>query len=329
MIQNSEILITGGYGFIGSHIAKSLADASLGNSLTLFDTNTGPGTTGDDFGLDQYNNVTVVEGCVRETVDYARLPRNFDYIVSAAGFLGIDRVAEQQLETLDTNITGVRNSLEFAAEHDEKPFVLVLSTSEIYGVDCVGPSEDQPATIPSSGARWGYATSKLADEYYLRAYNQAHGVPGGIVRPFNVFGPHRYGSNAMTALVTRAVHDDELEISGDGQQVRSWCYIDDFCEGAIKVLEHRSDAVEAFNIGDDRNVFTMAGLAYEIIKAADSQSSVRILHSAREDVKYRVPNIDKARALLGYEPKADFEVAVHDVAQWVRFAASQERRDAP
>lgn len=318
MIQNSEILITGGYGFIGSHIAKSLAEVSLGNSITILDLNVGPETSGVDLGLDQHDNVIVVEGSVVETQDYNQLPRNFDCIISAAGYLGVNRVAQQQQLTLDTNIAGTRNTLEFASQHTEKPLMVVISTSEVYGVDCASPTEDQPAVIPSTGQRWCYAASKLADEYYLRAYSQSHGIPGAIVRPFNVFGPHRYGSNAMTALVANALNDEELKISGDGQQVRSWCYIDDFCDGVVKLLGYRPDGIEAFNIGDDRYVFTMSDLAQQIIKIAGSRSKIKILHNDIEDVRYRVPNITKARELLGYSPQADFEISIDKVMQWMR-----------
>ena len=119
MINNSEVLITGGYGFIGAHIAKGLAEYSLGNSVTLFDKNVGQDTTGDNLGLNGYDNVKIVEGSVLDPSDYAELPKNYNYIVNAAGYLGIDRVSQNQLETLDTNTLGARNCLEFAAQHSE------------------------------------------------------------------------------------------------------------------------------------------------------------------------------------------------------------------
>ncbi|MFI5270967.1 MAG: NAD-dependent epimerase/dehydratase family protein [Candidatus Saccharimonadales bacterium] len=330
MIQNSEILVTGGFGFIGAHLAQSLADPDLGNSLTLIDNNVGTATAGHELGLAERENITVVEGCVVEAEVYDELPRNFDFIVSAAGYLGINEVAEQQLLTLETNIDGTRNSLEFAAEHEEgeKPFVLVFSTSEIYGSDAHSPSEDSPAVIPSSGERWCYASSKLANEYFLRAFNQSQGVPGAIVRPFNVYGPHRYGSNAMTKLVRRAVDGDDLNISGDGMQVRSWCHIDDFCDGAMRILKYSPEGIEAYNIGDDMNVFTMSGLARAVVLATGSRSAINILGIQTEDVRHRVPNIDKARTLLGYRPRTRFEDGLDQVIEWVRSTGEMELRDA-
>lgn len=321
MIRDAEILITGGYGFIGSHIAEKLVQPELGNAVTLLDINTGSGTTGNALGLNQVPDITTVEASITDAENLEDLPTRYDYIIHAAGYLGINNVAQQQALTMDTNIMGTRNILDFAARHRETPGFLYFSTSEIYGTDSAGSKEDDPVAIPSSGSRWCYATSKIAGEYYLRAYSQTYGISGGIVRPFNVFGPHRNGSNAMTTLVSKAVIDEDLKISGDGQQVRAWCYIDDFCDGAIRILERPSDGIEAFNIGDDTHVFTMAGLADEIVRAAGSKSKIELLHDSIEDVRYRIPNIDKARLYLGYEPKTDFQIALGNVVEWAQAAA--------
>lgn len=320
MIQSSEILITGGYGFIGANLAQRLADPELGNQVTVMDILTAEGTTGHDLSLADHENIEVINGNVLDPESFGNLPRSFEHVIHTAGFLGIKDVAANQALTLDTNILSVRHCLDFAAAHTEKPSVVVFSTSEIYGIQCAGPAENEPAIIPTDGARWCYATAKLAGEYYLRAYNQQYGVPGGIIRPFNVFGPYRYGSNAVTALVNRAVNNQDLEISGDGRQIRAWCYIDDFCDGAIRVAEHgqSSDTIEAFNVGDDNNVLTMATLAESIVQLTDSDSKVVIMNDEVEDVFYRIPDLDKARNLLGYEPGADFEQSLMSVIDWVR-----------
>lgn len=318
MVHGSEVLITGGNGFIGAHLAKALLQPENDNRVTVLDMVAGEGTTGGDLGLADFANAEFVEGSVVDPECFSKVEPKFDYIVHAAGFLGINKVAEQQGLTLDTNITGTRNLLEFAARHDEKPRVVYFSTSEIYGVECAGPTESDPVVIPSSGDRWCYATSKIAGEYYLRAYNQSHGIGGGIVRPFNVFGPHRYGSNAMTTLVNRAIRGEELTVSGDGQQVRSWCYIDDFCAGVQALLAHDNEGVEAFNIGDDTNVLSLQALAEKIISLAGSSSNVRLLQNAIEDVRFRIPNIDKARAELGYDPAVEFDEAISRVIDWAR-----------
>lgn len=320
MIQNSEILITGGYGFIGAHIAQILAKPELQNHVTVLDLKISEGTTGNDFGLETYDNIETVAGSVLDPESFKRLPSTFNHIIHAAGFLGIQNVAKNQALTLDTNILGTKNCLDFASQQETTPSVVYFSTSEIYGIQCAGPAEYEPAIIPSEGARWCYATAKIAGEYYLRAYNQQFGVKGGIVRPFNVFGPHRYGSNAITSLATRAVRNEDLEISGDGRQVRAWCYIDDFCDGVIRVASGaaESNSIEAYNIGDDSNVFTMAALASKIVDISESRSEVVIQGNDIEDVFYRIPDIDKARDELGYMPSANFDESLTNVVEWLR-----------
>lgn len=320
MIESSKILITGGYGFIGAHLAQKLADPELNNKINVMDLRVDEGTTGHDLGLVNYDNIEITTGNVLDAASFEPLDPVFDHIIHAAGFLGIQKVAENQSLTLDTNILGTRNALEFAARHEGKPSVLYFSTSEIYGIQCAGPAENEPAVIPSDGARWCYATAKLAGEYYLRSYNQQHGVAGGIIRPFNVFGPYRYGSNAVTSLIARAVRDEDLEISGDGRQVRTWCYIDDFCDGALRVAKHSetSEGVEAFNIGDDNNVHTLAALAERIVALSGSSSKVVINGSEIEDVFYRIPDIDKAREKLDYDPTANFDESLTKVIDWAR-----------
>lgn len=320
MIQNSEILITGGYGFIGAHLAQKLAGPELGNNISVLDINGGEGTTGSDLNLREYENVELVTGSILDPESIERLAPEYSHIIHAAGFLGIQNVADDQALTLDTNILGTRNCLDFAARHETKPAVIYFSTSEIYGIQCAGPAEYEPAVIPSQGARWCYATAKIAGEYYLRAYNQQFGVKGSIIRPFNVFGPHRYGSNAITTLATRAIRNEDLEISGDGKQIRAWCYIDDFCDGALRVAESagNTDAIEAYNIGDDSNVMTMLALAAKIIEIAGSDSKVTVLDTSIEDVFYRIPDIDKAREQLGYCPTANFDESMNKVIAWLK-----------
>lgn len=325
MIQNANVLITGGYGFLGAHIAEQLSAPIADNTVTILDMNFGAMTTGDDLGLSNRPNITLQEGSVTDASSFEGLLTNFDFVVHAAGFLGINAVAQNQLKTMDVNILGTRNTLDFAASHVVKPFTAIFSTSEIYGVEATRPSEDSAAVIQTVGDRWCYATSKLTDEYYLRAYNQSFGLPGVIIRPFNVFGPHRYGTNAMTQLVKRAVAGEPLQISGDGQQVRAWCDVRDFTQGVLSAMEFAPrSSVEAFNVGDDRNVLSMACLAEKIVQIARSTSEIQVLGNTIEDVTLRVPNIDKANVMLGYKPSTHFDDSIKSVVDWT---AMQEGRN--
>ena len=317
MIQNSKILITGGYGFIGAHLALRLAGPKLNNQITVFDLDSSPHTTGDDLKLLEMYNITISLGSVLEPKDFAKLPNDFDYIVHAAGFLGINKVADNQLITLDVNIIGTRNCLEFAAKGTIKPRVLVFSTSEIYGTECAEPDEISPSIIETTGKRWVYAASKLSAEYYLKAYIQQYGIKGSIIRPFNVFGPYRYGTNAMTTIVRKALDNEDIIISGDGTQIRSWCYIDDFCDGIVSILALADGDGEAYNIGDIRNQLSINDLAEKVVSLTNSDSSIVITGNCIEDVALRIPNIDKATSQLGYKPHAVFDESILKIADWL------------
>src|SRR5690606_13989881 len=189
----------------------------------------------------------------------------------------------------DINVLGTRNCLELAAQQVKRPHVLVFSTSEIYGSDCTEPDETDASIIPTTGKRWSYATSKLAAEYYLKAYIQQYNIRGSIIRPFNVFGPFRYGSNAMTTIVEKAIKNQPITISGDGTQVRSWCSVGDFCKGIIAILVGSTGNGAAYNIGDARNTLSMESLAKKIVSITNSSSKIIIAHNVTEDIALRIP----------------------------------------
>ncbi len=318
MIKDSNILITGGHGFIGAHLAKHLGEDSLNNRIVILDLHTTGRTTGIDLDINSLKSVTTVNGSLLNEADLNKLPNDFDYIIHAAGFLGIDKVAEMQLETMKLNIDGTHNCLNLAARQKKKPFVLIFSTSEIYGIHSDKAIESDDAIIPTQGKRWCYAASKLAAEYYLKAYIQEYSIKGAIVRPFNVFGPYRHGSNAMTKIISLAIENKPISISGDGKQVRAWCYIDDFCQGITSILKNSTGTGDAYNLGDPRNQISMLDLAKLITSLLGSNSKIIISNSTIEDVLFRVPDISKAVNLLGYKPKVVFNNAIMNVAKLLK-----------
>ena len=318
MIKNSNILIMGGYGFIGAHIAKLLSEPKLNNKITVFDANISDNTTGNDLDLNKNSRVSIIQGSILDEQDMSSLPKNFNYIIHAAGFLGIEKVAEMQLKTMDINILGTRNCLDLAVRQKVKTRILIFSTSEIYGIHCEKPNEDDSSIIPMNGKRWCYATSKVAAEYYLKAYIQEHRISGSIIRPFNVFGAYRYGTNAMTNIINKAIHNEEITISGDGHQIRSWCAIEDLCAGVMAILEKGSGTGDAYNIGNPNNAISILGLAELIVSITDSKSKINVMYSISEDVLHRVPNISKANKKLGYSPKININTEIKKVADWMR-----------
>jgi nucleoside-diphosphate-sugar epimerase len=227
--KTKKVLITGGFGFMAAHLADALV--RNGCRVTLFDISEWSTSSAFALGLAENALVEPVHGSVTRADDFNLLADDFDYIVHAAGVLGIKKVAEQQILTMDVNILGTRYVLDFASRQKGLKRFIQVSTSEIYGQFASSPDEDQPSIIPARGHRWCYATSKTAGEFLVKAFIAERQLPAVIVRPFNVYGAYRFGSNALTTLVKNAITGSTLTISGNGEQTRSWCHIRDYVQG--------------------------------------------------------------------------------------------------
>jgi nucleoside-diphosphate-sugar epimerase len=286
--------------------------------VTLFDNSEWLISSAYAIGLESNEAVECVFGSVLNPSDLDVLKDDFDYIIHAAGVLGIKKVAERQILTMDVNISGTRHVLDVASRQKSLKRFIQFSTSEVYGQFASSPEENQPFLIPGHGRRWCYATSKVAGEYFVNAFAAERNISTVIVRPFNVYGSYRYGSNALTALAKNALAGEKLIISGNGQQTRSWCHISDYVQGVLACLQTEGISGEAFNIGNDTNNISMSDLAQLICKIVDSSSEIIIDGIDSEDVQFRKPNIDKARQLLGYDPKIDLSTGIEDLVKWLK-----------
>jgi nucleoside-diphosphate-sugar epimerase len=316
MSDAKKVLITGGFGFMGAHLAVALTKGGFG--VTLFDNSEWRTSSAFAIGLEKNPLVDRVFGSVMKAADLDLLKDDFDYIIYAAGVLGIKKVAEQQILTMDVNITGTRQILDVATRQKSLKRFVQFSTSEVYGQFASSPDEDQPFLIPAHGRRWCYATSKVAGEYLVSAFSAERKLSAVVVRPFNVYGAYRYGSNALTTFVKNALAGEKLTISGTGQQTRSWCHISDYVQGVLACLQADGVCGEAFNIGNDKNNITMFNLAQLICRIVDSQSAIFVDGVESEDVQFRQPNIDKARKLLNYEPKVELSAGIEDLVRWLK-----------
>jgi UDP-glucose 4-epimerase len=259
----------------------------------------------------------VLQGNILDPSLFARLKDDFDYIVHAAGVLGIKKVVEEPLLTADVNVFGTRNVLEFARTQKKLKRFLLFSTSEIYGQSAGLVSENDPAIIPNQGMRWVYASSKHFSEYLLKAFIKEYGLPGVIIRPFNVYGPFRKGGNAMTAIVQKALNGEDIYLSGDGTQMRAWCYIDDFIQGLYAALHKENIIGEAFNLGNPEQYLSIHQMSRLICKLLNSSSKIHITGSQEDDVLDRRPSIQNARECLGYDPKVDLQSGILEVANYL------------
>ena len=167
-------------------------------------------------------------------------------------------------------------------------------------------------------ARWTYAVSKLAEEHLAIAYCQEKWLPTTVVRPFNVYGPGQVGEGALRTFVLRALKHEPIEIHGDGTQIRAWCYVDDMVDWVLLTMAHPKAVGESFNIGNQKAVTTIYGLANTVVRVLDSTSPIIFSRKDYADVELRVPSVCKARELLQFEAQIDLEEGIRRTAQYYR-----------
>jgi len=194
-----------------------------------------------------------------------------------------------------------------------------FSTSEVFGQHAFRSHETDKTVMGQVGeARWTYAVSKLAEEHLAIAYYQEKSLPTTVVRPFNVYGPGQVGEGAIRIFIERALKDQDIEIHGDGTQIRAWCYVDDMVDGTLLAMSHPSAIGESFNIGNQRAVVTIYGLANAVIRVLNSNSQIRFTRKDYVDVELRIPAVTKAREILGFEASIDLDDGIHRTAEFYR-----------
>ena len=310
-----RILITGGAGFIGTTLARRLVDE---NEILAFDNLHRDALGGTE--LTDHPNFSFVHGDVLDANALAEVARGATHIVHAAAIAGVDTVIESPVRTMRVNLIGTYNTLEAAlATKDTVERLIEFSTSEVFGTYAFRVDETSVTTQGSVGeARWTYAVSKLAGEHMAHAYHQEFGLPTVSVRPFNVYGPGQIGGGAIRAFIEAALEGRDLTIHGDGSQIRAWCYVDDMVEALLLSLEHPNAVGESFNIGNARSAVTIFDLARRIkaLSGCPGELVFQPLHYL--DVELRIPNVDKARTLLGFEATVELDEGLERTIAWYR-----------
>ena len=314
MIEDKTIFITGGAGFIGSALAGRLVDL---NRVVIFD-NLSRNSLKDRLFKD-HSNLRLVEGNVLDLEKLCRAMQNADIVVHCAAIAGIDTVIKSPVTTMRVNMVGSANVLEAASQLSRCDRVVCFSTSEVFGQQAFRSSETDNAVMGKVGeARWTYAVSKLAAEHLAIAYYQEKWLPTTVLRPFNVYGPGQVGEGALSIFIQRALKNETLEIHGDGTQIRAWCYVDDMIDGALLAMAHPKAVGESFNIGNQKAVVTIYGLANTVVRVLGSQSPIVFTRKDYIDVELRVPSVRKARELLNFEAKIDMEEGIRRTADYYR-----------
>jgi UDP-glucose 4-epimerase len=314
-LEGKRILITGGAGFIGTTLARRLVDR---NEIVALDNLHRDALSASD--LLEHPNLTFVQGDVLDAESLGEHAKGVTHIVHCAGIAGVDTVLESPVRTMRVNVIGTYNVLEAGlATKDTLERLVDFSTSEVFGSQAFRVAETSLSVTGSVGeARWTYAVSKLAGEHMAHAYHAELGLPTTSVRPFNVYGPEQMGGGAIRAFIEAALAGQDLTIHGDGSQIRAWCYVDDMVEGTLLALEHPNAVGESFNIGNARSAVTIYDLAQRIKRATEATGEIvfRPLHYT--DVELRIPNVDKARNLLGFESQVELDEGLARTVAWYR-----------
>lgn len=315
------MLITGGAGFIGSHLSELLLDQ--GHRVTVV----------DNFSTGRRENPAIVQSTASRRERYRVIEgpasevvasldaREFDCIYHLAAAVGVRLVVERPIHTIETNITEASAVLRFAASRSLP--ILVASTSEVYGKGVRVPMREDDDVIygSTSFSRWCYACSKAIDEYLALAYHREQGLPAVIVRFFNTVGPRQIGDYGMVLprFVQAALAGVDLEVHGDGTQSRCFCDVRDVV-GALPTLLHRDECRgRVFNLGREEPI-TILELARLVIRTLGSRSGVRMVPYERafaagfDDLMVRQPDLTRVRGAIGFAPRIALEQTIRDIA---------------
>jgi UDP-glucose 4-epimerase len=315
-----RVLVTGGAGYIGSHLVDRLV--GLGHEVSVLDDL----STGNPANLAESRRaVRFVEDTILDERVVGKLVRSADLVFHLAAGVGVGHIIERPLAALVTNTRGAENVIESCVRHDKR--LLLASTSEVYGKTARMPmSEDDDRVLGSTTvARWGYSTAKAIDEHLALAHAQ-EGLRMSIVRYFNSFGPRLdprgYGS-VVANLMRQALAGEPLTVHGDGNQTRCFTFVDDTVEGTLRAaLEPRAEGL-VFNVGNDHET-SINELAAEIIALTESASTVRHIDYAErygqgfEDTRRRVPDVRRAAEVLGFRATIGLREGLERTLRWWR-----------
>ena len=317
-----KVLITGGAGFIGSHLADELIKA--GDNVTVLD-DLSTGRFENIEHLDGKKGFNFVEGTILNEDLVDKLVEKIDVVYHLAAAVGVDLIVKKPLESLVTNIKGSEIVLEMVHRYHKK--VLITSTSEIYGKNTNGPLKEDDDRILGSPlkSRWSYSTAKAVDEMLAYEYWRQKKVPTVIVRLFNTVGPRQTGAYGMVVprFVTQALKNEDITVYGDGKQSRCFLHVKNVVTALTKLMNNEKAVGNVFNIGSQEEI-TIEELAKKIIKIAKSSSKIvyipydKAYEEGFEDMQRRVPDTTKAKAAIGFKPTMDLEGIIKDVIEYAR-----------
>ncbi len=319
-MKHRKALITGGAGFVGSHLAEQLLER--GYQITIL----------DDLSTGRYDNVAHLEGqdgvsLLIDTVFNEALMedliRSHDVIFHLASAVGVKLIIEQPVKTIQTIVGGTEIVLRYCSRFRKR--VLITSTSEVYGKGTSIPfrEDDDVVTGATSKHRWAYSCSKALDEFLALAHWRETRLPVAVVRMFNTVGPRQTGKYGMVVprFVQAAMQNQPITIHGDGKQSRCFGHVADVAESLVTIMETRGCFGQVINVGNDTEI-SITDLAKRIIALTGSQSELtyvpydQVYGDGFEDMQRRVPCIDRLKSLTGHEMLRDLDTIIRDVRQY-------------
>ena len=313
-----KYLITGGAGFIGSHLTAALLER--GDSVVVLDDL----STGNAKNLKEFSansKLEIISGSILDVALVDSLVANVDHVLHLAAAVGVFNIVNNPLKSLETNIGGTENVLDACTKYT-KPFFLT-SSSEIYGKNTDVPLNEESDRIVGSPlkSRWSYSEAKAIDESLAYFHYTQNNLPIRIVRLFNTVGPRQIGQYGMVLprFVSAAISGEAINVYGDGKQSRSFCHIDDVIEALLLVIDSPKAIGQVYNVGNNVEI-SIAELAKKVIEVTKSSSIIEFKSYAEaygpgfEDLERRVPDISKIKADLGWTPKRDLTKVIEDIA---------------
>jgi UDP-glucose 4-epimerase len=307
--------ITGGAGFIGSHLADALI--ARGDSVTILD-NLSTGSKKNIAHLE--GKITVHEGDIRDKELVDKLVAESDTVFHMAAALGVKNIMEHTIESIDRNFSGSEVVLNAATKHDKR--LLIASTSEIYGKNPNQPLHEESDRVVGAPQkiRWTYSDAKALEEAVAHTLHKTHGLKVTTVRFFNTVGPRQTGQYGMVVprFVQSALKNEEITIYDDGSQSRVFCHVEDAVRAVLSLLDSDSTIGDYFNVGGVGET-TIKELAQQIIKQTNSKSEIKFIPysdaypAGFEDMQRRVPDITKIKKTIGWEPRHTLETIINDI----------------
>ncbi len=307
MVKGKTTLITGGAGFIGSHLAEKLVRA--GDKVFVLD-NLSTGSLDNIRHLMPLKNFVFKRGSVLNRSIVRKMTACADEVYHLAAAVGVQTIMDKPLDSLILNTKGTENVLE-AGEKRKIP-IMLFSTSEIYGKNTKLPFHEEDDRVYGSAYnyRWGYAFSKGVDEFLGLAYFREKGMPVRIVRLFNVIGPRQTGEYGMVVprFIRQALAGELITVHGTGRQTRSFADVDDIIDALIKIMHHPKSRGEIYNLGSDEEI-SINNLAKKVLKLTQSSSKIayiphnKVYGMGFEDMQRRRPDISKVKKLIHYTPR--------------------------